>query len=386
MNTTLQVMYAVVVFVLPAVAVLAAVAMLLIVRGNRRRTLALHDFAVTHGFELLPEPPQDHLRRYEALAPILVHRSFNVNLIHGRESGIDWEIFDHRRLRGYRKLSEYSRRGVILARIPGARLPPIRIRPENFLHRVLDVVGLCDVQIGHEAFDRRYRLSCGNQKAARRLLDLALVEYLLAVPDHCWYLQGDSIVLPRIGVFSAGELPGFMKLVEGFASRIPVEFRPVESPDIAVPQGAIGDVHPPSRASLRRSPPQPAREHVLPVLLMLLGVGAFLVGVHFMNDGGRPRDSSPSDRQRQIPRDLAAAELEMAKTIQRIEHLQKQAAQTTSSSATTSPGAEGSSGWSRKSQALFDTVNLETAKKRRSELERLIAELKAERGDSGNQR
>jgi hypothetical protein len=327
MESTIRIMYVVVTVVLPITAMAAIVAIAIIIRNKRLRTRELHHFAVTHGFELLPDAPDGHLDRYRGFWSVSRNGSYSVNVIRGRHRGIEWEIFDHRQLRGGRRVSEYSPRGVVVARLPDAVLPAFRLRPENVLHKVLDLVGFRDIPTGSEDFDRRYRLSGKDEDVVRRLFHPGLIAYLSKLPNHSWQMQGDTIVIDRYGkLFSAAELPAMMKCIEGCIAELPEEFwlrGPAAERD---KNDAVGSHATSTLAPSPLDPPKPARERFLVVGMALLGmVGVIILIANVFDDADTLKRAVPDDvRRQQLVQEIASGETELVKLDNKLKHLESQ--------------------------------------------------------------
>src|SRR5215471_18427644 len=79
--------------------------------------------------------------------------------------------------RGNRSRS-YHRFTCALATIPAA-CPRFQLGHENFLTRLGDHLGLSDVELEYDEFNRTFRVKCNDQKFAFSLLDAQMMEWLL---------------------------------------------------------------------------------------------------------------------------------------------------------------------------------------------------------------
>jgi len=73
---------------------------------------------------------------------------------------------------------QYHRFTCALATIPAA-CPRFQLGYENFLTRLGDHLGLNDVELEYDDFNRRFRVKCADQKFAFSLLDGQIMEWLL---------------------------------------------------------------------------------------------------------------------------------------------------------------------------------------------------------------
>lgn len=108
-------------------------------------------------------------------------------VISGEHNGLPLRIFDYWYYdetsdgRGGRSRS-YHRFTCALLTLPAA-CPPLRITHEDFLTRLGDHLGLHDVELEYDDFNRRFRVKCNDQKFAFALLDGQMMQWLLD-SDH----------------------------------------------------------------------------------------------------------------------------------------------------------------------------------------------------------
>jgi hypothetical protein len=73
---------------------------------------------------------------------------------------------------------QYHRFTCALATIPAA-CPRFQLGHENFLTRLGDHLGLNDIELEYDEFNRAFRVKCADQKFAFSLLDAQMMEWLL---------------------------------------------------------------------------------------------------------------------------------------------------------------------------------------------------------------
>lgn len=88
-----------------------------------------------------------------------------------------WYCDENSNGRGSRSRS-YHRFTCALLTIPVA-CPPLRLSHEDFLTRLGDHLGINDVELEYDDFNRRFRVKCGEQKFAFALLDGQMMQWLL---------------------------------------------------------------------------------------------------------------------------------------------------------------------------------------------------------------
>jgi hypothetical protein len=108
-------------------------------------------------------------------------------VVSGRHNDLPLRLFDYWYYdnqsdgRGNRSRT-YHRFTCALLTIPAA-CPSLRITHEDFLTRLGDHLGLHDVELEYEDFNKRFRVKCDHQKFAFALLDGKMMQWLLGA-DH----------------------------------------------------------------------------------------------------------------------------------------------------------------------------------------------------------
>jgi hypothetical protein len=104
-------------------------------------------------------------------------------ILSGTHDGLPMRLFDYWYYdetsdgRGNRS-RQYHRFTCALVTIPAA-CPRFQLGYENFLTRIGDHLGLNDVELEYDDFNRRFRVKCADQKFAFSLLDGRMMEWLL---------------------------------------------------------------------------------------------------------------------------------------------------------------------------------------------------------------
>lgn len=79
----------------------------------------------------------------------------------------------------------------------GAHVPDLRLRPEGILARLVDAVTGGDIDLESDAFNRAYRLHCGDRKFAFDTFHARTMEYLVSRPGTAFELVGGDALLAR---------------------------------------------------------------------------------------------------------------------------------------------------------------------------------------------
>lgn len=186
----------------------------------KKRREMLRQFAFENGLEFTASPGDVH-RKYQIFDPLDAgHSRSSQNLIHGRRGELDWEMFDYRYVTGSGKNRTTHRYGIAAARIPLA-LPPLTIRPENFLDRIAAAVGFDDIDFESDEFSRAYHVKCSNRKLAYDIIHPQMIEFLMGITRIEWQFAGNMVLLHRSGKYEPDELIHVMNLVGAFMERVP---------------------------------------------------------------------------------------------------------------------------------------------------------------------
>ena len=120
------------------------------------------------------------------------------NVLYGTWQGVDIKEFDY----SYYEKSEGSQGGgktwhhfscVLLE--TDLSCPHLTIAPESFWTRLADGVGLRDIELELEEFNRAFNVRCNDRRFAVAVLDARMMRWLLeAGPGWSFELMGDSIL------------------------------------------------------------------------------------------------------------------------------------------------------------------------------------------------
>jgi hypothetical protein len=203
--------------------VFAAIAVTAVVIGmvyEQRRRKEMAEFARRQGMEYAPDAG-DFFEHYDGFMPFGQGRSRRAsNLVHGRRSDVDWEMFDYRYVTGSGKRRTTHRYGVVVAKV-GLALPRITMRPEGMFDKIASLAGFDDINFESEAFSRRYHVKSQDRQRVYDVIHPKMMEYLMSLPAVHWQLGPGVVMLVRGGGYSPAELQRAMAMIEGLLSRVP---------------------------------------------------------------------------------------------------------------------------------------------------------------------
>ena len=117
------------------------------------------------------------------------------NVLSGTHNGVPMHLFDYAYYVQSGKSGQWYRFTCGLAAVPAA-CPRLALGHESFFTRAAEHLGLADVQLESDDFNRRFRVQCGDQRFAFSLLDGAMMEWLVAAGTfHSLEIDGPLILV-----------------------------------------------------------------------------------------------------------------------------------------------------------------------------------------------
>jgi hypothetical protein len=110
--------------------------------------------------------------------------------------------------------------GVAAVRFPMA-FQVMEIRHEGMFDRIGGALGFKDVQFEMEEFNRKFHVTCRDQKFAYDVIHPGVMEFLLAHPSHHWQFNGCYLLVYKMGQYSAAEYEEVMQDMQGFLDLVP---------------------------------------------------------------------------------------------------------------------------------------------------------------------
>lgn len=164
---------------------------------NKVRREKLQRYALASGWRYLAED-DNQWQRWQR-APFnegFDRRSRNV--LYGKYRGHDMLAFDYSYKtqstdsKGHAQTQTHHYRVASLTL--AASLPYLHVGPENVLTRLGNMVGIHDIELESEDFNRRFRVHANDTKFAYDVLSPRTLQKLLTLPKFEWSIDGATIV------------------------------------------------------------------------------------------------------------------------------------------------------------------------------------------------
>lgn len=192
-----------------------------VVRAGRKRRAGLQAVAERLGLQFEPrttEGLERSLNRLQALSE--GSRPAVVNVLRGQYQGHDVRCFDFVATVRRGKQTETIRRGVAVLYLR-APLPRLLIAPENFLHKVAQVVGVSDIDFESDEFSRKFWVEAEDRKFAYDIVHPRMMEFLIERGPTSWEIRGNVLCHWTHGHFEPAEIEAGLDGLARFAGHIP---------------------------------------------------------------------------------------------------------------------------------------------------------------------
>ncbi len=111
--------------------------------------------------------------------------------------------------------------GCALAQHNG-KWPQLRVTRERLLDRAAQTLGLPDIELESEEFNRTYVVQCEDPKFATDLLDPQMMEFILGTEGLVNFAtKGRFVLVITSPVDAAAAMVGLLGVAEGFVARVP---------------------------------------------------------------------------------------------------------------------------------------------------------------------
>ena len=261
-------------------AVFAGLSVLGIRRGKKHQA-DLTRFAASAGWQYLAR--DDQLAFQWQRPPFNAgydHRATNVLL--GAFAGRQLAAFDYsykeRTTDSKGGSSETTYRFAVCALALPAALPYLEVGPESVFARLGNVIGVHDIEIESEDFNRKFTVHSEDRKFASDVLSPRLAQTLLSLPPYHWRTDGASLVSWSRGTLQPKVFQQWFSAMSGVIDSIP-EFvwhdHGVSAPTVAA-SPTPAPIEPAAQATVPApvaAPVQPALPSVLPGQNILPGTG-----------------------------------------------------------------------------------------------------------------
>ncbi|RKS08700.1 hypothetical protein DFP74_4419 [Nocardiopsis sp. Huas11] len=165
--------------------------------ADRRRREGLADWARTQGLAYAEQRP-DLVRRFSG-TPFRGGRGAKAkNVLSGRWRDRSVTVYEYSYTTSSsngQTTTTTTHKFTIVAVATGAT-PVLQVKDKHLGHRLLDLIGIGDLELGDEKFDERFHLQCDDAAFARTALDQDTRRWLGSRPDVVPFrLSGDHLVL-----------------------------------------------------------------------------------------------------------------------------------------------------------------------------------------------
>lgn len=193
---------------------------------QKKRKEALCAFALAQGLTFTPDKDFSIPGQFPFFPALHQgHSQYAFNILQGAYKNHPLKAFDYhyavttRNSKGRSQTHHYYFSAVILT--VGFPLKQLNIRPENFLDKVGEFIGLNDIDFESAEFSRKFFVSARDKKFAYGIIHQGMMEYLLAHPGYSIQMDRNEILIYQGKTFSLEELTQCLDLGMGFVENIP---------------------------------------------------------------------------------------------------------------------------------------------------------------------
>ena len=213
-------------FTIFVLVVLAAIAIVGWVAAGRRRE-ALAAFAARSGFSWFDgKDPLEIEVRYGAFSAIARgHSRHASNVFSGSRHGRQIVCFDYRYTTGSGKSQcTHCLSGALIGTV--YLFPHLLVRPENFLDKVAEFVGMDDIDFESAEFSRKFFVKAEDRKFAFDLFHARAMEYLLAQPmPYTLEFLGEVMLVTNDRTWDPADFVAAIAHIEGLLDLTPEYLR-----------------------------------------------------------------------------------------------------------------------------------------------------------------
>jgi len=231
-------------FVLIAVGIAVIVAVAVIAhKKNQARIRELHGLAMSKGWQYLAGDPFNLPGRWPGHPFGKGYGRRASNVVTGTVGLYPMVAFDYvykedsTDSKGNRTTHTYNFAVCALA-MPCA-LPELQLAPEGVFSRIGQALGMQDIELESEDFNRRYRVRCPDRKLATDILTPRTMETLLRVDGFCVRFAGADAVCAVSGRLHAADLlnrtAAIAALVDGIPTFVWKDYGLAERPPTSSP-------------------------------------------------------------------------------------------------------------------------------------------------------
>lgn len=214
-----------VVFVILIIAALIGFAILgAIAAEKRRKAIAL--WAMSKGLRYTSAKEyglNSHYPQFSCLRQ--GSRQYAYNICRGEIYNRPIEAFDYHyetystNSKGHRQTHHHYFSAVIIeSNIP---LKPLFMRPERFLDKITEFVGLDDIDFESAEFSRKFYVKANDKRWAYDVIHQRTMEFLLGMPQYTIEFSHNSVIAYRSSVFGIVDFEAAAQVIQGILDRLP---------------------------------------------------------------------------------------------------------------------------------------------------------------------
>lgn len=179
-------------------------------KRNQARLAAIQSLCLSNGWQFLAGDPFNLPGRWSGSPFDQGYDRRAKNVVTGEVKGRPMIAFDY----SYKTDSTDSKGNRTTSTHPFAiyalgmpcALPEVQLVPESVFGRLGTALGMQDIELESEDFNRKYRVRCSNPKLATDILTPRTMEMLIAAPKMRFRFAGSDVVCFEGGCISAAEI------------------------------------------------------------------------------------------------------------------------------------------------------------------------------------
>ncbi len=103
--------------------------------------------------------------------------------------------------------------------------PEMALQPEHVGHSIGKFLGMQELQVESEEFNKRYYIKTSDERRSLDLLHPVAIEVLLRQPDYEWHMNGQFAMIHVTGPAGADQIEQMKNCIDEFLSQIPTYYR-----------------------------------------------------------------------------------------------------------------------------------------------------------------
>lgn len=179
-------------------------------KKNQQRLAAIQSLCLSNGWQFSVRDPFGMAHRWQGTPFNAGYDRRAQNVVTGEVKGRPMIAFDYSYKtdstdsQGRRTTTTHN--FAIYALGMPCALPELHLGPEGVFARIGKVMGMQDIELESEEFNRRYRVRCPNPKLATDVLTPRTMEMLIHAPKMKFRFVGSDVVCYEGGCISAAEI------------------------------------------------------------------------------------------------------------------------------------------------------------------------------------